>query len=285
MKRAPLGNTAYWDGRVKKFSERIAADRSNMGFPSKNPRSEAEFWFNHSRYNFRLIMLRYSRGDAVETLLGRSFLDLLEGWEHSNMRAREWEQVTGKPDNREWRLALDNLNFYNWCFWVAGLALLFEVPDEQWQRLLVLVGSGGQDKLLDKLLATRQPGRKIGTALLHPKPYARLLRVIEPGSSSQGAALFDFVQHWYAELARKPEDALWWHAYGDPVRHPLEKGSYFGRWCIEAVVVAKVFGVDDSLCLAEDNYPGALLHPESEHVATFQENTLFNRLKRFVLPA
>lgn len=34
--------------------------------------------------------------------------------------------------------------------------------------------------------------------------------------------------------------------YGDPIKHPLENGSYFGRWCIEAAVVAKVFRIDDT---------------------------------------
>lgn len=284
MQRAPLGNAMYWDGRVKKFSERIEADKSNMGFPSKNPRNEAEFWINHSRYNFRLIMLRYSRGDPVDTLLGTAFEDLLNGWEHSNARALEWQQVTGKADLRAWRFMLDHLNFYNWCFWVAGLALLFDVPDPQWYRLLALIGSEGQDRLVDSVLATRQRTRKIGTALLHPKPYARLMRVVESPPSNHAALLVDFVEHWYAELERKPGEELWWHVYGDPRRHPLEKGSYFGRWCIEAVVVAKMFDIDDRQCLAADHYPGALLHPESAHFSTIKEASIFTRIRQMVLP-
>ena len=285
MNRAPLGNTTYWDGRVKKFSERIEADKSNMGFKSKNPASEAEYWFNHARYSFRLIMMRYSRGDVIDALLQGSFVDLLDSWEHSNLRAVEWHRAGGPPDSRTWRFSLQDLNFYNWCFWVAGLALLLDVPDEQWTRVLALIGKPGQDRLLDRVLATRHMSRPIGTAVLHPKPYARLVRAVEAPRSEQAAAMLDFVQHWYAELERKPGAELWWHVYGDPKRHPLEKGSYFGRWCIEAAVAAKVFDLDDSLCLAEEHYPGALLHPESEHVATIKEASLLTRLKQLVLPA
>ena len=285
MHRAPLGNSTYWDGRVKKFTERVAADKSNMGFKSKNPGSEPQYWFNHARYSFRLIMMRFSRGDAIDAVLQHSFVDLLDSWEHSNLRALEWQQAGGPAYSREWRFTLDDINFYNWCFWVAGLALIFEVPDDQWTRLQVLISHGGQDRLLDKIMATRQVARKVGTAILHPKPYARLLRAIEAPRSEQAALLLDFVQHWYPELQRKPGQEVWWHVYGDPVRHPLEKGSYFGRWCIEAVVAVKVFDLDDSLCLAEEHYPGALLHPESAHRATFKEESLLSRLKRLVLPA
>ena len=286
MNRAPLGNTAYWDGRVKKFGERIEADKSNMGFPAKNPGTESQYWFNHSRYSFRLIMLRYSRGDAVETILQGSFQDLLDSWAHANLRALEWQRAGGKRDSREWRCSLHNLNFYNWCFWVAGLALLLDVPDEQWNRLLALIGNPGRDKLLDTVLATRQGARKIGSTVLHPQPYARLMLAIDAPRAQQAPLLADFVQHWYTELARKDGEALWWHAYGDPVLHPLEKGSYFGRWCIEAAVAAKVFDMDDRQCLAHEHYPGALIHPESAHMATYhQEGSLLTRLKRLVLPA
>lgn len=286
MNRAPLGNAAYWDGRVKKLSERIEAEKSNMGFPAKNPGTESQYWFHHSRYSFRLIMLRYSRGDDVDALLQDSFQDLLDSWTHANMRALEWQRAGGKRDSREWLPSLHNLNFYNWCFWVAGLALLLDVPEALWVRLLQLIGNEGRDRLLDMVLASRQRTRKIGTAVLHPQPYARLMHAVASPRAQKGAALALFVQHWYAELARKPGEQLWWHVYGDPLRHPLEKGGYFGRWCIEAAVVAKVFDIDDTLCLAQEHYPGALVHPESPYMPVFhQENSLFATLKRLLLPA
>ncbi|MFA6903674.1 MAG: PoNe immunity protein domain-containing protein [Gallionellaceae bacterium] len=102
---------------------------------------------------------------------------------------------------------------------------------------------------------------RIGTTLLHTKPYARLLKAIDAPKDTQVDLLKDFVDHWYAELKRPAKAELWWHIYGDPEKSPLEMGSYFGRWCIEAVAAVKAFDLDDSLCLGHEHYPGDLLRP------------------------
>jgi hypothetical protein len=172
------------------------------------------------------------------------------------------DDARAHTDPRAWVFALSNLNHYNWCFWLVGLALALELPEAQWQRLLALIGGEGEDILLDRVIASRQPNRRIGQKLLHKKPYARLLKAIDAPDEAQAALLKVFVDHWYAELARKGKDELWWYIYGDPVKHPLEMGSYFGRWCIEAVAAVKAFGLDDSLCLGHEHYPGDLLRPD-----------------------
>lgn len=164
---------------------------------------------------------------------------------------------------------MSNLNHYNWCFWLVGLGLCLEIPEDQWQRLLALVGGEGEDELLDRVIASRTPARRIGEALLHAKPYARLLKAVNAPKAQQAALLLDFVQHWYAELKRPapknkkaPTIEPFWYIYGDPEKHPLEMGSYFGRWCIEATAAVKAFGLDDSLCLGHEHYPGDLLRPD-----------------------
>lgn len=96
---------------------------------------------------------------------------------------------------------------------------------------------------------------------IHYGPYSLVFKDDAP-KGLQAPLLRDFVEHWYAELARKGKNELWWYNYGDPVKHPLEKGSYFGRWCIEAVAAVKAFGLDDSLCLGHEHYPGDLLRPD-----------------------
>lgn len=160
-----------------------------------------------------------------------------------------------------------------------ALALLLEVPDEDWQRLIALIGEAGNDVLLDRVMATRQTDRIIGTTLLHHKPYARLLASMEAHTGQRAEKLFAFVNHWYVELDRKGNDELWWYVFADPAKHSLEKGSYFGRWCLEAAVVAKVFGIDDSLCLGHESYPGDFLRPEghSTHVKIEQKKQSFWR--------
>jgi hypothetical protein len=264
MIRAPLGDQVYWDSRVKKFQTAIDSDLLLLNVPSKNPVYAPQFWFDHSKNTFRLMALRYSRGDAVPEL-SQYFAGLVSAWELSNRLAdevcKEYNMATCRDS--DWTFELTNLNYYNWCFWLVGLALTLNISVDQWNRLIALIDSEGQDELLDRVIATRQKGRVIGKRLLHPKPYARLLKATNASPDQRPQLLLEFVEHWYPELARKGRNEIWWYSFGDAVKHPLEMGSYFGRWCIEAAVVAKVFDIDDTLCLGNENYPGDLLRPES----------------------
>ncbi|MDO8926269.1 MAG: DUF1911 domain-containing protein [Sideroxyarcus sp.] len=261
MIRAPMGDQVYWDKRAEFLSNAIKEKFELLNKPSSNPTYEAQFTFDLSKYHVNLVLRRYSRGDPIRDL-SQPFLGLLDAWELSNKLSAEICAKHNLKTCRDWTFELSNLNHYNWCFWLVGLALALEIPEEQWQRLLALIGGEGEDVLLDRVIASRSPNRKIGIALLHKKPYARLLKAIDATKDQQAVLLRDFVEHWYAELARKGNQQLWWYIYGDPVKHPLEKGSYFGRWCIEAVAAVKAFGLDDSLCLGHEHYPGDLLRPD-----------------------
>ncbi len=259
--RSSIGDRPYWDGRVKKFAETLEDREHSKGTPAPNPSYEPQYWFNYVQYSFRLTMLRYSRGDPIRDL-GQHFPGLLDAWELSNKLADEFCAAHNLETCRDWTFEVSNLNHYNWCFWLVALALLLDVPDDQWWRLVALVGGEGEDVLLDRVIAARDPQRGIGTKLLHKKPYARLQAAIDAPTAERALLLKDFVDHWYTELARKGKDELWWYVYGDPVKHPLEMGSYFGRWCLEAAAAAKVFAIDDRLCLGHEHYPGDFLRPD-----------------------
>ncbi|TFY97337.1 PoNe immunity protein domain-containing protein [Ramlibacter rhizophilus] len=261
MIRAPLGDLKYWNDRVRFDRETIESKQLALKEPSKNPLYDPEFAMSVASRVRRLMLRRYSRGDSISDLK-QHFPALISSWELSNSLSDEVCKKYNRTNCRDWIFELRDLNHYNWCFWLVGLALALEIPNDQWQRLLALIGGEGEDVLLDQVIAFRQPGRLVGTKLLHPKPYARLLRTIGAPREQQPQLLLDFVDHWYPELARKGKDELWWYIYGDPVKHPLEMGSYFGRWCIEAVAAVKAFGIDDSLCLGHEHYPGDLLRPD-----------------------
>jgi hypothetical protein len=114
------------------------------------------------------------------------------------------------------------------------------------------------------VIAIRSPGRRIGTRLCHPQPYEGLLAALDaPTPAARSEALADFVQHWHKGLDRKGRRGLpaamvrpYWHRLGD---ENFEGGAYFGRWCIEAAVVAAVFGIDDTPSLGHPHYPGDLV--------------------------
>lgn len=261
MIRAPIGDQAYWNKWKDYGDSRLKKEWETIQGPSANPIYDPQYIFDTAKNSCRQILISYSRGDRVSEL-GQYLPGLLDAWELSNRLAEAVCREHGLTTCRDWVFDLTDLNHCNWCFWLVGLALSLKIPEDQWQRLLALIGGEGEDVLLDRVIASRQPTRRIGTKLLHKKPYARLLKAIDAPKAQQAELLKDFVDHWYAELARKGKEELWWYIYGDPVKHPLEMGSYFGRWCIEAVAAVKAFGLDDHLCLGHAHYPGDLLRPD-----------------------
>lgn len=273
MVRASLGNPECWNKWTVLRLERIEEQWQQIRHtPSQNPIYEPQYVFNLSQNYLRYLLTLYSRGDPVKQL-PQYFEGILDAWALSNSLSAEICISQKIETCRDWIFRLSDLNHYNWCFWLTGLALALEVPSNQWQRLLELIGGEGEDILLDRVIASRQSDRKLGTKLLHQKPYARLLKAIDAPKENQAILLKEFADHWYAELARKGKEELWWYVYGDPIKHPLEMGSYFGRWCIEAVAAVKAFNLDDSLCLGHEHYPGDLLRPNgpSTHKARVEQ--------------
>jgi Domain of unknown function (DUF1910)/Domain of unknown function (DUF1911) len=294
MIRAPIVDKEFWDKWNKFRIETILDEELTFKTPSQNSIYRPQYVLNNVLHRLRYMLSLYSAGHPIPEL-AQHFPGLLDAWELTNRLSTEICAQESLSTCRDWDFSLSNLNHYNWCFWLVGLALCLEIPENQWQRLVVLIGGEGDDILLDRVIACRNRNRKIGTDLLHKKPYARLLKAIntpmdtqtaqtltqqlgitpyslwykdDAPKGKQAALLREFVDHWYAELKRPPPKHKrsptiepFWYIYGDPVKHPLEMGSYFGRWCIEAAAAVKAFGMDDSLCLGHEHYPGDLLRP------------------------
>ena len=259
MSRDGLKSREWFDVWIVHEIESIKKFLSVANLPSGNANYRPQFVYEISKKNLCLLLRKYSRGDTVHEL-SQYFAPLLSAWEEAEHLGKDVWTEQQKYTRKTWKV---NLDFYIVCFWLVGLALVLEIPDDQWWRLVALIGNEGEDKLLDMVIASRQPDRVIGTELCHPKPYRRLLEAVLAKPDDQPQLLFDFVNHWYEELDRPATKGLpavyarpYWYNY-----HELE-GSYFGYWSIEAVAVVKAFGLDDSLCLGHPNYPGDLLRPE-----------------------
>jgi len=260
--RDTLGGNAYWSNWVAFDDDTIANSWSLLKQPSGDPGYRPQYCFELARRHWQSIFRRYSAGRPIADL-PPLFDGLLRAWGESIQLGESVFTPEQKTLRRSWAR---NLDFYITCFWLTGLALALEIPDAQWQRLLKLMGNEGEDVLLDRIIATRSPGRRIGSTLCHAKPYARLLAAVDaPTPAAQAAGLRTFVDHWHAELDRKATKGVpaiynrpYWHRFGD---ENFEGGAYFGRWCVEAVAAVKAFGLDDSACLGHPHYPGDLLRP------------------------
>ncbi|MDB5816827.1 MAG: hypothetical protein JWQ11_467 [Rhizobacter sp.] len=230
----------------------------------------------------RLTLHRYSRGDPVGSLR-EHFTPMLDAWEQAELAAADLWSPEQQRERHDWRV---NFDFYVISFWLVGLALAFEVGEGNWRRLLSLIGNDGNDRLLDRVIASRSPERTVGATLRHVHPYGRLLACIEAPVDDRPALLKLFVDRWYVELGRRETtvvearelvqggpfesrfqtgdastDAPYWHGH-----HTLD-GGYFGYWCLEAVAVVKAFGIDDTPCLGHRHYPGDLLRGEAPEPA------------------
>jgi hypothetical protein len=252
-------NAREWDKWIKFSTDDIADRISAIEKPSGDPSYRPQYIFNLSREYRHLMLLRYSRGDAIHAL-EEYFGPLIESWEEAERLGKAIWTDQQQYTRHAWKV---NLDHYINCFWLVGLALTLNIPDDSWNRLIALIGNEGEDALLDRVIASRQPMRPMGTKLCHPKPYQRLLDAVLAAPDQQAKQLRSFVDHWYAELDRPATKTMpamyarpYWYKY-----HELE-GGYFGYWCIEAVAAVKAFGLDDSLCVGQPNYPGDLLRPD-----------------------
>lgn len=261
MKRDRKGNLAYWDKWVNYGEESMAERRACIGKPAENPDYLPQYIYELSTKNCEQMLRRYSRGDAVAPL-SSYFDDLLSAWTEAERLGKDvWDEDT-QYTRHAWKV---NIDHYVRCFWLIGLALSLQIPDEQWQRLLALMGNEGADALLDSVIATRQPERKIGQSLCFPKAYKRLLKVIEAAPEQRPQLLRDYLDSWFPSLQNAghpsfPKDhrtPYWWD-FCEDVELGMH-GGYYGCWCVEAVAVAKAFHIDDSLCLDHPYYPGDLI--------------------------
>jgi hypothetical protein len=261
--RDSLGPAGYWHRWTTFDAEAIATVWAAIGLSSGNPAYEPQFLFNQTRRHWESMLRRYSAGDPVSEL-SDLFDGLLRSWEASVRLGEGLFTAEQKELRRSWS---KNLDFYVVSFWLVGLALALDLPDLEWQRLIGLIGNEGEDALLDRIIASRSQGRRIGSRLCHPKPYARLLAALEAPTPEERARLLgEFLRHWYGELDRKGTREVpavyarpYWYQFGE---QNFEGGAYFGRWCVEAVAAVKAFGLDDRACLGHPYYPGDLLRPD-----------------------
>lgn len=266
MIRDHRGTAEFWNQWIEFVDANIQKKLVRIEQPSGNPRYRPQYIYEISNSCYEQILRRYSSGDEIANL-GDNFELLISMWE----KAEEIGKDVWTPDMQVRRHSWHkNLDRYICSFWLVGLALALEIPDSLWDRLLELIGNEGEDELLDRVIAVRQPNRRIGASLCHPKPYGRLLAAINANTREESAILLrEFVAHWYPELDRPHQQGLgrataiyeqpYWYTYGDT---NFEGGAYFGRWCVEAVAAVKAFGLDDSLCLGHPAYPGDLLRPD-----------------------
>ena len=261
MKRDPRCSISYWDKWISFSEDSLLEDWDRVKKPSKNPDYRPQFVFEMVKDSYHNIIMKYSRGDSVGEI-SQYFERILDAWELSEKLGKDVWSEEIRFMRHSWTV---NIDLYVMCFWLTGLALALKVDDTQWLRLVSLMGNEGEDVILDRVIASRQSGRRIGKKICFPKAYQKLIGVIDSIPSDQPALLREFVEGWLPGLEEAGSNSFpkahrtpyWWGFCNDETRGL--KGAYFGCWCIEAVAVAKAFGIDDTCCLDHPYYPGDLI--------------------------
>ena len=91
----------------------------------------------------------------------------------------EYQQHAGKAAND-----FSYFNAYVYALWIVSLAILLDVGDAEWHRVIKDLGNEERDALFDRLVALRIPDRVPTTTLMYP----RALRATAPRARRHGRA-------------------------------------------------------------------------------------------------
>jgi hypothetical protein len=234
--REPLMSESYFSESMR-YAEQTIGERLRKlrDHPEQYIKPEV-FVYANFRDSYQLLLLAYSRGDAIGHLKPR-FAPIVEAWEQYQSSANSEINDFARIDD------------YVVSLWLASLALLLDVEQACFERLLRCVGNEGKDKLFERLVAVRMSGRPPAPGLLWPKPYEALDAALDAGREAP-KLMQKFLKSWYSSL----KDCYWHDCHKGP-----KGGGFFGYWCLEAAAAAKAFGIDDASFRDMPCYPKDLV--------------------------
>lgn len=236
MKREPLMTPTYFDESIS-YLEKTISDRraglANLG-QYKKPAVLA-------RANFRdsceLLLSKYSKGDSVAAI-APGYGGVIDAWE-TYLRI----DPKAAPD-------FEYLDDYVRSLWLISLALMFKVDDSLWSRTLACLGNEGRDRLIERLITTRTPGRKAAQQLTHAAIYGALDQAWTLPAEQRPNTIRTFLADWYGHM----QEVGWHDCHKGP-----DGGGFFGYWAIEAAGVVTALSIDDSSFRTMPYYPADLV--------------------------
>jgi len=137
---------------------------------------------------------------------------------------------------------------YNNMIWMISLAILCDLPLEEFKRITaILARDGANDRLLSELIRYKQPDWPQSDApVIQKHPYAQAVHL----HTAQD------IKHYL--------DKVWYRGHSDAYWHGLHKNkkvnNYFGYWAWVAGALAKVRGIDDTGLENQKYYPYDAVH-------------------------
>lgn len=188
---------------------------------------------------FRVL---YSMGASVEDLRD-DFLGIVD----AAVRERKFAEESIHAELMAARFRFgQNKDPYSRWLWLVSLALVFDVDDATFDKVVWAVHLAGGDQLIDRLIATRRPDHPIGERLAFPTFRKFLNQAFEEEPAAAAKSVGRYLTKWYQG---------WKGTWGWDDHILLPKPVYYGYWAFETVGVVKALGLDDSSFRDNEYYP------------------------------
>ncbi len=158
------------------------------------------------------------------------------------------ETIPAFEEAFEWKGFENTYMGYNNMIWMISLAILCDLPLEEFKRITaILARDGANDRLLSELIRYKQPDwPQSGAPVIQKHPYAQAVHL----HTAQD------IKHYL--------DKVWYRGHSDAYWHGLHKNkkvnNYFGYWAWVAGALAKVRGIDDTGLENQKYYPYDAVH-------------------------
>jgi hypothetical protein len=240
IKREPLMEQKYFDDTIAYMEKGASRFEAKINDPATKPEHQRKLLYKMFRDEYELLLTKYSGGYPIEGMR-EEFAKVIE-------RRERHQKFMG-------RLGVDfaAIDDYEQSLWLVSLAILLDADAALFNRVLGCIGNEGKDKLFERIVLMRVPGRPAGAKLIFPKPFQTLYDASTANESEAPKLVSAFLKTWYPSMGQL---GVYWH---DNHKGP-EGGGFFGYWCLEAAAVVKVFGIDDGDFRESRYYPKDLVH-------------------------
>ncbi len=230
-RRSDILDEATYAKKIAFREKFIGIFTQNQAKPENdNPERRTQLTYSAFKFDLELLVTRYSAGDDLPSL--REQLPRVV----RNLAA--YAKVVGpyRPET---------IDHYPHALWLVAFAYALHCDDTTWRLLVDSLDAGGQDAILDRLIALRAPNGKPTGKLLHPNPYQHLLSALDASGAARSAGIKKFLDGWYKGM----KEAYWYD------NHKPKDPGFFGYWAFEVAAFVKALKIDDTPFADHPNYP------------------------------
>ncbi|MBR0565978.1 DUF1911 domain-containing protein [Azoarcus sp. L1K30] len=197
-------------------------------------------------YVLQITILRYSRGDTLETIRPA----LWQWVEAKEIQQRAHAGLPSELANIRQMYEKVTLDTVYDALTMLAFAAALPFKNEEMTRLIRAIGHAGEDALIDLAAhALGDAGRTVSPTCKYPKVYQPLLEVWQAEPAQRPALLQAYAKDW----KRKIKPIYWSNSLNGA------EGAYFGYWAFDIALTVMLLDIDDQGLLTNPYYPKDLV--------------------------